>query len=166
MDAVRGGTLSVEYSLGGGARQHMDVRIPAGVRTGGTIRLRGRGAPGPGGGPAGDLLLKVEVEEHPLLRRTENDLEMDLPVTLEECLAGGVVDVPTVTGNVRVKVPAGCANGSRLRVTGRGVQAARGAGDLYLVVRPVLPGASEQAAKLARELDALRGADVRGAIVL
>src|SRR5262249_36143025 len=100
-----------------------------------------------------DLLLTVHVQEHALLRRKGRDLEMDLPVGLAEALGGATVEVPTPTGRVRVKVPPGSNNGRRLRVTGRGVQGTA-PGDLYLVLRPMLPDVhDEQTVGLAAELD-------------
>jgi len=136
-------------------RKSLTVSIPAGVDSGKVMRLRGQGGEGHHGGPAGDLLLTVDVAPHPRLRRDGRDLEMDLPVTLAEALGGASVEVPTPTGKVRVKIPPASANGQKLRLGGRGVQAAGGAGDLFLVLRPVLPRATdEEALAHARALDA------------
>lgn len=137
----------------------LNVRIPAGVESGQTLRLRGQGGEGSAGGPAGDFLLTVKVQDHPLLRRHGKDLEMDLPVRLAEAIRGGAVEVPTPTGRVRVKVPPASGNGRRLRVAGRGVQGPT-PGNLYLVIRPVLPVATDdETVALAEELDR-RNADV------
>ncbi|MDP2314812.1 MAG: DnaJ C-terminal domain-containing protein [Pseudomonadota bacterium] len=133
----------------------LNVRIPAGVQSGQTLRLRGQGGEGSAGAPPGDFLLTIKVQEHPLLRRNGKDLEMDVPVRLSEAIGGATVEVPTPTGRVRVKVPPGSGNGRRLRVTGRGVQDKNAPGDLYLVLRPVLPTVSdEETIALANELDA------------
>jgi molecular chaperone DnaJ len=133
----------------------LNVKIPPGVESGQTLRLRGQGGEGRGGGPPGDLLLTVRVLDHPLLRRKGKDLEMDLPVLLSESIGGATVEVPTPTGRVRVKVPRSSVNGLRLRVTGRGVQEKGAPGDLYLVVRPVVPTtADEETLALAAQLDA------------
>jgi molecular chaperone DnaJ len=133
----------------------LNVRIPPGVESGQTLRLRGQGGEGRGGGPAGDLLLTVRVKEHPLLRRKGKDLEMDLPVRLAEAIGGASVEVPTPTGRVRVKVPPGSNNGLRLRVAGRGVQDRTAPGDLFLVLRPVLPNIHDpETVALAAQLDA------------
>lgn len=141
----------------------LNVRIPPGIESGKTIRLRGQGGEGRSGGPNGDLLLTVMVGEHALLRRKGKDLELDLPVRLAEAIGGATIEVPTPTGRVRVKVPPGSPNGRRLRVTGRGVQDRAGTpGDLYLVVRPVLPSdPGPEVVALAEQLDALTTADVR-----
>lgn len=132
----------------------LNVRIPAGVESGQTLRLRGQGGEGSTGGPPGDMLLTIKVQDHPLLRRKGKDLEMDLPVRLAEAIGGAAVEVPTPTGRVRVKVPPGSGNGRRLRVTGRGIQDRTAPGDLYLVLRPVLPATTdEETVALAEELD-------------
>ncbi len=146
----------------------LNVRIPAGVESGQTLRLRGQGGEGSAGAPPGDFLLTIKVQDHPLLRRTGKDLEMDLPVRLAEAIGGAAVEVPTPTGRVRVKVPPGSGNGRRLRVTGRGVQDRKAPGDLYLVLRPVLPTVTdEQAVALATELDSLNPVpDVRAGLEL
>jgi molecular chaperone DnaJ len=146
----------------------LNVRIPPGVESGRTLRLRGQGGAGQRGAPNGDLLLTVRVREHPLLRRNGRDLEMDLPIRLAEAIGGAAVEVPTPTGRVRVKVPPGSSNGRRLRVAGRGVQDRAGPGDLYLVLRPVVPDATDaETVALAEQLDA-RGAagDPRGGLDL
>jgi molecular chaperone DnaJ len=145
----------------------LNVRIPAGVESGQTLRLRGQGGEGSAGAPPGDMLLTIKVMDHPLLRRKGKDLEMDLPVLLAEAIRGGAVEVPTPTGRVRVKVPPGSGNGRRLRVTGRGIQGTA-PGDLYLVLRPVLPTTTdEETVALAEQLDG-RGAeaDVRAHLEL
>lgn len=147
--------------------QKLTVRIPAGAETGKSIRLKGQGGEGVRGGPAGDLVLSLEVEDHPLLRRKGKDLELEVPITLAEAIGGGSVEVPTPTTPVRVKIPKGAANGARLRVPGRGVQARDGAGDLYLILRPVIPsGVTEEALQWAQKLDALGSAEVRAGLQL
>lgn len=143
----------------------LNVRLPAGVRTGQIIRLRGQGGEGTRGGPPGDLLLTVRVGEHPFLRRDGDDLEMDLPLRLAEAVGGASVEVPLPTGRIRVRIPPGSANGQRLRIPGRGVQSAERAGDLYLVLRPVLPAASDpETVALAEKLDQRGAGDVRAAL--
>jgi molecular chaperone DnaJ len=151
--------------------QKLTVRIPAGAETGKSIRLKGQGGEGVRGGPAGDLVLSLEVDEHPLLRRKGKDLELDVPISLSEAIGGGSVEVPTPTTPVRVKIPKGAANGARLRVPGRGVQAREGAGDLYLILRPVIPsGVTEEALaealSAAQKLDALGSLELRAGLQL
>lgn len=147
-------------------RKTVNVRVPAGVSTGQTLRLRGQGGEGPRGTPPGDLLLTIDASDHPILRRDGKDLEMDLPIRLTEALEGAAVEVPTPTGRVRVRIPPGSANGQRLRVKARGVQDRDAPGDLFLVLRPVLPPSDPAAIELARQLDALSPEDPRSALTL
>lgn len=155
----QGSTWTEECGVCGGTgrgmeRARLQVKVPAGIETGRQIRLRGQGGGGASGGPAGDLLLTVEVRPHTLLRRTDRDLELDVPLTLKEAIGGASVEVPTPTGRLRLKVPPGSQNGRRLRVPGRGVQTTP-PGDLYLVLRPLLPDATdEETVQLAEQLDA------------
>ena len=96
-------------------------------------------------GPAGDLHIKLSIPEHPLLRRRGNDLELDVPITIGEAMRGASIQVPTPTGEVAVKVPAGSSSGTKLRLRGRGVQAKKAPGDLYLVLRPTPPASDDEA---------------------
>lgn len=137
--------------------ERLQVRIPPGVDTGSRVRVAGKGRPGAGGAPAGDLYIRVTVRPHPLLERRGDDLHMDLPVTVGEAMLGASIDVPTAEAPVRVKVPAGSQAGRQLRVKGRGVPHLRGGGrgDLYLrLVIHVPEGDSAGAVEAARALDA------------
>jgi molecular chaperone DnaJ len=110
------------------------VNSPPGAETGTRIRIPGKGASGIRGGPSGDLYITPTVRQHPFFTRDGNDLTMELPITIGEALGGAAIDVPTPTGQVKVKVPAGAQSGQRLRVKGKGVSAhgRNPAGDLYL----------------------------------
>lgn len=137
--------------------ERLQVRIPPGVDTGSRVRVAGKGGPGAGGAPAGDLYIRVTVRPHPLLERRGDDLHMDLPVTVGEAMLGAAIEVPTADGPVRVKVPAGSQVGRQLRVKGRGVPHLRGGGrgDLYLrLVVHVPEGDGAAVADAARALDA------------
>lgn len=117
------------------------VNIPPGADPSKHIRLRGKGEAGIRGGPAGDLFITPRVRPHPILTRAGRDLTMDLPITVGEAVRGANVDVPTPTGTIKVKVPAGTQSGQQLRIKGKGV-AAHGqtpAGDLYLRLMVRLP---------------------------
>ena len=110
------------------------VNIPPGAEPGKRIRLRGKGEAGLRGGPAGDLYITPRIRPHALLTRIGNDLSMELPMTIGEALRGAHIDVPTPSGTIKVKIPAGAQSGQQLRIKGKGV-AAHGqtpAGDLYL----------------------------------
>jgi molecular chaperone DnaJ len=110
------------------------VNIPPGAEPGKMIRLSGKGEAGVRGGPAGDLLIRPQIRPHPLLTREGRDLSMELPITVGEAMRGAMIEVPTPSGNVKIKVPTGAQSGQRLRVRGKGVPAHRQspAGDLYL----------------------------------
>jgi molecular chaperone DnaJ len=135
--AGRIGTRACPTCNGRGQTSHherLNVHIPAGVDTGSRVRVAGKGAPGHGGGPPGDLYIVVRVRPHPLLERRENNLYLDVPVTVGEAALGATVTVPTPDGEVRVKVPAGSQSGKLLRIRGHGVPALKGGprGDLYI----------------------------------
>ncbi len=111
------------------------VRIPAGVRTGQRIRLKGRGAPGRDGGPPGDLFVRVKVRDHPLFGRSGSDLTLDLPITFSEAALGAKVKVPTLHGEVvTMRIPPGTPTGKTFRLKGKG-----GAGDLLVTVTVTVP---------------------------
>lgn len=129
MDAVLGGKTRITLPDGAG----LEVSIPKGIRDGQTIRLRGKGQPGHGGGEAGDALITVHVAEHPLFARDGNDIRLVLPISLDEAVLGGKVPVPTIAGKVNVTVPRGASSGQVLRLKGRGVAPAKGAGGDQLV---------------------------------
>jgi len=137
LDAVKGARKRLNLPDG----KALEVEIPAGIDSGQTIRLKGQGGPGLGGGPSGDALIEIEVEPHPVFRREGRDIRIDLPVTLAEALLGGKVRVPTVDGAVAMTIPKGADSGTVLRLKGKGVPAPKGGarGDQYVTVRPVLP---------------------------
>jgi molecular chaperone DnaJ len=131
----------------------MQVRVPAGVRDGQRIRLKGKGAPGERGGPAGDLYVTVHVTPHPVFSRDGDNLRVTVPVTFSEAALGADVQAPTPDGGtVRLKVPAGTPNGRVLRVRGRGAPRADGSrGDLLVTVQVEVPQRLDAEAKQALE---------------
>jgi curved DNA-binding protein len=134
----------------------LSVQIPKGVTEGQHIRLKGQGAPGAGRLPAGDLYLEVRFKPDPLYRVVGHDLYLDLPVAPWEAALGATVRTPTPAGPIMVKIPAGSFQGRELRIKGRGIPSAE-TGDLYAVLRIVLPPADTEKAKsiyadMAREL--------------
>ena len=147
--AIDGGKTDVRFDRGGKA-ETISVTIPQGLPDGARMRLRGQGLPGTGGGPAGDLLLEVRVEPHPLFRRSGDTLEVTLPVSIAEAIEGAKVDVPTPWGTIALKVPPGTSGGRKLRAAGMGVRHANGAkGDLIAEVQIVLPDTADAAAREA-----------------
>jgi len=138
--AVSGGTVQLSVDRQSGRLETLEVRIPAGIEEGKTIRLRGQGQPAPSGGTPGDILLTVRVEPHPFYCRQGNNLVVKVPLTLAEAALGGKVDIPTPKGTVTLHVPPGTASGTKLRVRGQGVTPRRGApGDLLAEVHIVPP---------------------------
>ena len=139
--------LSIEDALAGGRRRltldgrEVNVNFPAGVRDGQLIRLAGQGGEGRGGGPPGDLFLRVGLKAHPRFRRRgDHDLDVDLPITPPEAALGATATVQTPTGPAQVRVPAGSSSGRRLRLRGRGLpKRGGGSGDLHAVVKIVVP---------------------------
>lgn len=126
--------LGAVRRVGVGGRS-LDVTIPAGLNDGQVLRLKGQGQPGPGGGPAGDLLVEVSVTPHRLFTRKGDDIHVELPVTLAEAVLGGKVPVPTLSGKVMVTVPAGANSGTVLRLKGKGIRH----GDQYVTLKVALP---------------------------
>ncbi|MFJ9041047.1 molecular chaperone DnaJ [Streptomyces sp. NPDC102406] len=119
----------------------MQVRIPAGVSDGQRIRLRGKGAPGERGGPAGDLYVVVHVDTHPVFGRKGDNLTVTVPVTFTEATLGGEVKVPTLGGpSVTLKLPPGTPNGRTMRARGKGAVRKDGTrGDLLVTVEVAVP---------------------------
>jgi len=146
LTAFTGGETKVTITRPGDHREELRVRIPAGVTDGGTLRLPGRGGPGRGNAPPGDLILQLEIPEHPLLRRDGDNLQMDLPITIGEAVRGASVTVPTPTGEVSLRIPAASSDGTRLRLRGKGVQRRGRPGDLHVVLRVRLPKTLDDAA--------------------
>ena len=160
--ALNGATLTIK--VGGSP---IKVRIPAGIKDGQKVRVKGHGKPGTNGGPAGDLEVAVTVKPHPVYSREGNDLVMELPVTVSEAILGCVVDVPMVDGNTAtVKVPAGSSSGAEIRVRGGGVKSSKATGDLIARVAIRVPEKpSRELKKLAKELAAAEGdLDVRASL--
>ncbi len=115
--------------------REVKVRIPAGVKTGQKIRLRGRGGPGRRGGEPGDLFVHVIVKDHPLFGRAGNDLTLEVPITFTEAALGADIAVPTLTGDsVKMRIPPGTSSGKTFRLRGKG-----GAGDLMVTVTVAVP---------------------------
>jgi len=137
LDAARGAVKRITLPDG----ETLDVRIPEGTCDGQTIRLRGKGHPGLGGGPAGDALVTVSVRPHPVFRREGDDIVIELPVSLDEAVLGGKVEAPTIDGRVNVTIPKGTSSGQMLRLKGKGVKrrGKAGRGDQLVRLRIVAP---------------------------
>jgi len=136
LEAARGATRRVKLADG----RTLDVTIPPGTETGQVLRLKQQGSPGLGGGPPGNAFIEVTVKPHPLFRREGADIHIEAPVSLQEALLGGSIEVPTIDGRVSVKLPKGANSGTKLRLKGRGVPGAKGQrGDQYVTLKVTLP---------------------------
>ena len=160
--ALNGATLTIK--VGGSP---IKVRIPAGIKDGQKVRVKGHGKPGMHGGSAGDLEVAVTVKPHPVYSREGNDLVMTLPVTVSEAILGATVDVPMVDGNTTtVKVPAGSSSGAEIRVRGEGVKTSKTTGDLIARLSIQVPAKpSRELKKLAKDMAKAEGdLDVRASL--
>jgi len=138
--AVLGGEAQIAVRRPDGNVESIQVKIPAGIESGKKIRLRNQGNPSPTGGTSGDILIQVLVAPHPYFRRQGNRLDLRVPITLAEALAGAKIDVPTPHGTISLSVPPASSSGSKLRVKGHGVKKTGGpAGDLFAELLIVLP---------------------------
>ncbi|HEX7008087.1 MAG TPA: J domain-containing protein [Alphaproteobacteria bacterium] len=137
LDAVNGAKRRLTMPDG----KILDVTIPAGLQDGQTLRLKGQGQPGLGGGPPGDAYVEIRVRPHKLFERKDADIHVELPVTLAEAVLGGKVTVPTVTGPVTMTVPKGSNTGTVLRLREKGVPIGKTGkrGDQYVRLKVVLP---------------------------
>jgi DnaJ-class molecular chaperone len=137
LEAARGGKRRITLPNG----TALDLTIPEGVADGHTLRLKGKGAPGIGGGGPGDALVEVSVKPHPLFARQGDDILIELPITIDEAVLGAKVEVPTISGRVALSVPKGSTSGQTLRLRGKGVKrrAGQGRGDQLVKLKVVLP---------------------------
>ena len=142
LSAVNGGKQSI--TLPSGAT--LEVNIPPGCRDGQTLRLRGKGQPGIGGGETGDALIEIKVAPHKFFQRVGDDIRIDVPITLKEAVLGAKIKVPISAGSVTVTVPKGANTGTVLRLKGQGVAGANGSrGDQFITLRVILPTAPDTA---------------------
>ncbi len=138
--AAFGGSESLHVTAPDGSRQSIDLKIPPGVKSGAKLRVKGKGQPGRGGAPTGDLIITVQVGEHPWFRREGLDLYLDVPISIVEAALGAVIEVPLLRGTVKLKVPPGTSSGAKLRAKGKGIADSKNeTGDFYAVIRVMAP---------------------------
>ena len=147
--------------------KQLEVTIPAGVESGSKVRLRGKGGPGIGGEPSGDVVLVVEVAIDPLFERKGNSLRTDIPLPLTVAMLGGEAEIGTLDGSVMLNIPPGTQNGRVFRLSGKGMPLLANdeqRGDLFARVRVVLPeNLNDEERELVRRLHELRHGNERGA---
>lgn len=127
----------------------IEVKIPAGVDTGNQLRLSGKGDAGINGGPNGDLYLEFQVKDHPLFIRDDNDIYLELPITITDAVLGCKKDVPTLYGNVKLVIPAGSQSGDKHRIKGKGIEDLHSGskGNMYVVLKVVIPSKLDRVQK-------------------
>ncbi len=143
--------------------QELEVEIPAGVDDGQRLRWANRGEPGVNGGPAGDLYVVISVKEHKLFKRDGLSVQCTVPISFPQAALGAEIEVPTLQGKVRMKVPPGTQSHKVLRLKGKGMPSTdgRGQGDMLVTIVVEIPvNLSERQEELIRELAALSGAEV------
>lgn len=156
MDAVNGAKRRVTTPDG----SVLDIAIPPGTADGQTLRLAGRGQPGFNDGPPGDALIDITIAPDPLFARDGNDILLELPISIDEAVLGGAVEVPTVSGRVNVRIPPASSSGKVLRLKGKGVRRVNGGhGDQLVTLRIVVPATPDDALKAAMESWRKAGAD-------
>ncbi|MCZ6639926.1 MAG: DnaJ C-terminal domain-containing protein [Thermodesulfobacteriota bacterium] len=141
--AIKGGVRDISISrqkLNNVITEKLSVKIPAGVATGSKIRVQGKGESG-GRGDKGDLYLRIKVKPHPIFKRKQDDIYLELPITYYEAALGKQVDVPTIDGTAKVSIPSGVQNGTKLRLKGKGVQnvKTKARGNQYVEIKIVMP---------------------------
>lgn len=151
--AARGGKVQVSMRVPGDhSPKEVDISIPEGIEDGRPLRLRGLGQPGRGGGPAGDLILRIRVGEDPVFERDGSNVLVDVTVPAPTAVLGGKVTVPTLAGEATLTIPAGTSTGTKMRLKGMGIQQ----GDLFARVLVSVPKEpTDEQKKLYEELRAL-----------
>ena len=121
--------------------KEIEIEVPAGVDTGHQLRITGKGAAGFNGGPNGDIYIEFVVKDHPLFERKENDVYIDVPLTITEAVLGCKKEIPTLDGNVVLSIDAGSQPGDQLRLRGKGIKdpARNKRGDMYAVLDIIIP---------------------------
>ncbi|MBI5587144.1 MAG: DnaJ domain-containing protein [Deltaproteobacteria bacterium] len=164
MHAVKGTEVRITVARRTGPAETMTVKIPPGIKTGSRVRVAGKGDLGYDGGPNGDLFIITGVAPHRYFKRVDNDIYVDVPVTVKEAALGSEIEVPTIDGSTRIKIPAGTQGGQKLRLKGKGVYYAEEAygvlesrrGDEYIVININVPKKlDEQSKRLLEEFSAI-----------
>ncbi len=141
----------------------LSVKIPAGVDEGDRVRLSGEGEPGVNGGPAGDLYVQVHIKPHPVFQRDHDDLHCEMPISITTAALGGEIEIPTLDGSARIRVPAESQTGKTFRLRGKGIKGVRSheAGDLFCHVVVETPvNLTSRQKELLKEFEGISDEDV------
>jgi curved DNA-binding protein len=163
VESVNGVTKTITLRTDKGD-ERLAVTIPAGVNTGSKVRLKGKGGAGASGGPPGDLYIITKIKPHPYFARKDDDIYVDVPVTITEAVLGAQVTIPTVDGPTRLTIPESTQGGQKLRLRGKGVPHLKGAGrgDMYAVIKIAVPKKiTDSGKKLLRDFDGQNPFDPR-----
>lgn len=155
LHAVRGTDVKLTVKDPSGKNKQITIKIPKGVEDGSKVRVAGRGHPGAGGGPMGDLYIVTEVMPHKYFERKGADIYVNLPITINEALNGTTLTVPTVDGKgTKIKIPKNTSSGTKLRIKGAGVTTLKKKtkGDEYIVIQVVLPKKADKIDEKSRKL--------------
>ena len=166
-EVIRGTSRRLTLTDPNGKPQNLEVRIPKGVKEGERVRVKGKGAPGQGGGPSGDLYLHVDFVPHSVFRPEGSDVFVHLPVWPWEAALGTDVEVPTLTGSVRLKIPPGSQSKQKMRLKGKGLPTRSGShGDQFVILDIVLPSpVSTEEKDLFEKLAKLKHSDPRSTLM-
>ena len=149
LDAARG--MEKQVNING---KNINVKIPAGMQNGQTMRLKGVGSQGLYGGENGDVLINVNIEEHNIFKSDNLNVLLDLPISIKEAINGAKVTVPTIHGKVSVTIPPMSSSGEKLRLKGQGIRTKSSQGDEIITLQIVLPKEkSERISELVNEID-------------
>lgn len=154
LDAANG--VEKQVNIGG---KNVSVKIPAGMQSGQTLRLKGLGGAGINGGENGDVLITISVDEHKYFKNDGLNILLDLPISVVEAIKGAKITVPTINGKVAVKVPPYSSSGDKLRLKGQGIKSKSGQGDEIITLQIMLP--KEKSADLDNIADKLNNYAVR-----
>ncbi len=159
LEALKGSERPISFKLSDGTQREFTMRIPAGANEGMKLRVAGKGAPGPRGATAGDLMVVLKVSDHPQFKRVGDDIESPIKLRISEALLGCSADVNTPDGNKKLKVPAGVRPGTKIRLKGLGFPNRNGnKGDLFAVVEYAIP--EELSSRQREVIEALQGVDL------
>ncbi|MDD3520877.1 MAG: DnaJ C-terminal domain-containing protein [Actinomycetota bacterium] len=168
-EAYLGTERTFKLQTAEGKSRTINVKIPKGIKNGGKIRVTGEGGKSLNGGVSGDLYLLVEIAPHHFFTRKENDLYCEIPVTINEAIFGASIDIPTFSGSVSVKLPAGTQSGKTLRIKGKGMPLIKGVdyGNLYAKIKIVIPeNLNDEQRKLLEEFSKKYSENPRAKIII
>ena len=166
-EVFTGATRRIDLPDSSGHTHTLDVRIPKGVQDGERVRVKGKGAPGQGKATSGDLYLRIHIQPHPVFKRDQSDLIVTLPVWPWEAVLGAEVQVPTLGGPVKLKIPAGSVAQQKLRLKGKGLPNRAGIyGDQFVLINIIVPDTlTEEEKHLFEKLSATPRPDPRTKIL-